>query len=77
MADVVDIPGSEVSIGDASSAIVDGLARKMVQVHVDAALVARRHALHRLRMGDRADHLIIMKLTRLPLLQARAWKAKP
>ena len=53
------------------------LERIMLQSHVDAALSIRRRALHLLRIGDRFDHRMTMKLTRLPLKQARAWKVKP
>jgi hypothetical protein len=56
--------------------VMSKIERIMLQSHVDAALSIRRRALHRLRMGDRLDHRMTMKLTRLPLLQARQWKVK-
>lgn len=56
---------------------MNSLERVMLQNRVDEAKFIRRRALHELRMGDRLGHKLTMSLTRLPLLQARQWKAKP
>lgn len=48
----------------------------MTQIRVDQALSIRRDAIRHLRRGDRQMHRLLMKETRLPLLQARQWKVK-
>jgi hypothetical protein len=48
----------------------------MLERRVGQALALRRDALRYLRRGDRQMHRLIMKETRLPLLQARQWKVK-
>lgn len=47
------------------------------QIRVNEALSIRKKALRKLQAGERFDHRFLMKLTRLPLKQARAWKVKP
>lgn len=48
----------------------------MLRTRVDQALKIRAEALRYLRRGDRFNHRLIMREVRLPLLQARQWKAK-
>jgi hypothetical protein len=48
----------------------------MLQTRVNQALSIRRDALRYLRRGDRQMHRLMMRETRLPLLQARQWKVK-
>lgn len=48
----------------------------MLEKRVGEAVKIRRDALRYLHRGDRFMHRLLMKEVRLPLLQAREWKAK-